>query len=953
MFHHSNRLDLQHNFLDQLNDAVVVLTPRFCFEYCNASAERLFGWTLQEAIGRQYRRVAGTEVSDAERSAIHHEILTRASWNGEIICTHRSGKRFLVHVSWSVLRDQAGHVHRIVGIHRDITAPKQMEQAMRESQGRLDLVHSALSLGTWEIDVETETVRCSEQQLRLYGIFKPRGPFTLRDWVKIVHPDDLAPLETIRFNFATNDSFEQQIRVIWPDGFVHWLHSKARLISQPGEPRRIIGADFDVTAQKEAEERLRAQTAELENSYRVVRLEKNLLELVARGVPLAELLNEVTLSIEKMAPDCFCSIMLLDTETRRFLSAAAGPSLPREYVAALSNLEIGPEVGACGSAAFRNETVIVEDIAADPRFASGRDFVTSFGLGACWSVPVRSFDDRVIGTFAMYHRNPTRPGPSDLHLIEAAARLTGNLIEWRRSEERLRETSQRLEMAERAAGFGIWEVNIPKGLVSFSEGFARLLGLPPETRRGAFSELASMLHPDDRGLVAKEAEAAVQTGAFQAEFRVILADGSIRWHRIQGRLEMDGGVAVRATGAITDITREKKIERTNAQLASIVENTEAAIVSTDADGRVLTWNGGAERLYGYSAEEMTGRAVDAIVPPGKMTESRSFLSRLQAGETIKHVETVRLRRSGGHVPVFLTMSPMWDSRGRFLGIAQVSEDLTHIKELERQLSHNQKLESIGHLAAGIAHEINTPIQYIGDNAKFLEDSFRDLVAFSETRRPGLGEPVPPIQRNVDEDTFDYLRGEVPKAIDQLLSGVEHVAGIVRAMKDFSHPGPVEKTPLDINRAIENTVVVSKNEWKYVAEITSDLDRSLPLVPCFGGELNQVFLNLIVNAAHAVGEVVRESGQVGRIHIATRSCNGFVEIMIEDSGCGIPQAIQPKIFDPFFTTKPVGKGTGQGLAIVHGVVVQKHGGSIRVESEPGRGTTFVVRLPLCSEEAEAA
>ena len=675
---------------------------------------------------------------------------------------------------------------------------------------------------------------------------------------------------------------------------------------------------------------------------------------MARGVPLTALLNEVTRSIEAIAPDCFCSIMLLDSGTRRFLSAAAAPSLPPLFVAGMNKLEIGPNVGACGSAAFRNETVVVEDIATDPRFGSkGPGFVSAFGVRACWSVPVRSFDHSVMGTFAMYHRNPTRPTPSDLNLIEAAARLAGNVIEWRRSEEKLRETSQRLEMAERAAGFGIWEVNISTGVVSFSEGFARLLGLPVETRQSAFSELESMLHPEDRALVLSQAEAAVQTGSFQAEFRVILPDGAIRWHRSQGRIEREGGAAIRATGAIIDITREKKVERTNAQLASIVENTAAAIISTDADGKVLTWNGGAERLYGYSAKEMTGQAVEAIIPAEKITEYEAFRHRLQAGETIRHVETVHLKRSGDRVPVFLTISPMWDSHGRFLGMAEVSEDITHIKELERQLSHNQKLDSIGQLAAGIAHEINTPIQYIGDNVKFLEDAFRDLVSFADARhRPGPPESGSAIQQNIDDGLFEYLREEVPQAIEQLLSGVDHVAGIVRAMKDFSHPGPAEKTPLDINRAIENTLLVSRNEWKYVAELTTDLDPALPLVPCFGGEFNQVILNLTVNAAHAIGEVTSESGRLGRIHITTRTAGTFAEILIEDSGCGIPETIQPRIFDPFFTTKPVGKGTGQGLAIAHSVIVRKHGGSIRFESEPGQGTTFIVRLPLAPEEQAA-
>jgi signal transduction histidine kinase len=172
------------------------------------------------------------------------------------------------------------------------------------------------------------------------------------------------------------------------------------------------------------------------------------------------------------------------------------------------------------------------------------------------------------------------------------------------------------------------------------------------------------------------------------------------------------------------------------------------------------------------------------------------------------------------------------------------------------------------------------------------------------------------------------------------------------MKEFSHPGPIDRSSADINRAIENTILVSKNEWKDVAELTTDLDPDLPPVPCVVGEFNQVILNLIVNAAHAIADVVKHSGRKGGIHISTRHSDTMLEVRVADTGAGIPESIQSKIFDPFFTTKPVGKGTGQGLAIAHAVIVQKHNGSLTFESNPGRGTTFVIQLPLVVE-VEAA
>jgi signal transduction histidine kinase len=242
---------------------------------------------------------------------------------------------------------------------------------------------------------------------------------------------------------------------------------------------------------------------------------------------------------------------------------------------------------------------------------------------------------------------------------------------------------------------------------------------------------------------------------------------------------------------------------------------------------------------------------------------------------------------------------------------------------------------------------------VGDNAKFLEGAFRDLTRFvgpyreiaealRRSQEPALAEALGQILQEVD---LDYLQDETPKAIGQLLEGIEQVARIVRAMKEFSHPGPVEKVPIDINRAIESTILVSKNEWKYVAELTTDFDLELPFVPCLPGEFNQVLLNLIVNAAHAIGDVTKTTGGKGAIKISTCRRDAWAEVRVSDTGTGIPEAIWDKVFDPFFTTKEIGKGTGQGLSIAHAVIVQKHQGTLRFETEAGAGTTLILQLPL--------
>ena len=313
------------------------------------------------------------------------------------------------------------------------------------------------------------------------------------------------------------------------------------------------------------------------------------------------------------------------------------------------------------------------------------------------------------------------------------------------------------------------------------------------------------------------------------------------------------------------------------------------------------------------------------------------------------------RRDDGYEGVLgLTVTPICIDPRKKRSLLIMGADITERLNLETQLSHARKLESVGQLAAGIAHEINTPTQYISDNTHFFRDSFediRDVVgAYRELFDACAAKDVEPELREhiddvLEEADWEFLEEEIPQAIDQSLEGLERVADIVRSMKDFSHPGTKEKTATDINRALASTITVSRNVWKYVADLEQNFDESLPTISCLPGEINQVFLNLITNAAHAVGDKVGESGHgKGCITVTTRYDDAWVEVRIADTGTGIPEDVAHRVFDPFFTTKEVGRGTGQGLNICRMIVVEKHGGEIDFITKPGEGTTFVVRLP---------
>jgi signal transduction histidine kinase len=255
----------------------------------------------------------------------------------------------------------------------------------------------------------------------------------------------------------------------------------------------------------------------------------------------------------------------------------------------------------------------------------------------------------------------------------------------------------------------------------------------------------------------------------------------------------------------------------------------------------------------------------------------------------------------------------------------------------------------------MAHEINTPIQFVGSNTSFLQLMFRHmdrlLAAYDALLDAAKRGEVPQalirnVERVAQDADLDYARQEIPKAIEQSLEGVERVARIVRSMRELSHPGRGQKTPVDLNQVIDSTITVARNEWKYIAEMVTEFDTSLPLVPCLEDEIRQVILNMVLNAAQAISEAVGDGSRgKGTITVRSRRHGAWAEITIRDTGCGIPEAVRSRIFEPFFTTKPVGKGTGQGLAIARSVVVERHNGTITFETQPGSGTTFIIRLPI--------
>jgi len=384
----------------------------------------------------------------------------------------------------------------------------------------------------------------------------------------------------------------------------------------------------------------------------------------------------------------------------------------------------------------------------------------------------------------------------------------------------------------------------------------------------------------------------------------------------------------------------------------LLNSIPSLLIELDARGNIRQWNKAATSILEWEEATVAGKTLDCC---GVKWLTPDVSSRIAAHAQVpsgRGLDNVKLEKNG--TTRFLGLNAIPLNTDGAAGILVVGADITDRLTLEHQLLQAQKLESVGQLAAGIAHEINTPTQYIGDNVRFLKEAFHDLEGVRASYERLLaaaqnnavsGETVQEVMDRLQHADANYLFEEIPKAIDQSLEGVTRVAKIVGAMKEFSHPGTKDKTQLDLNHAIECTLTVARNEWKYVAELETEFDPSLPRIACQPGEFNQVILNLIVNAAHAIADVVGKDGsKKGTIKVQTRNCKDWAEIRIHDTGTGIPDSVRARVFDPFFTTKEIGKGTGQGLAIARSVVVDKHGGTIHFETAEGRGTTFVIRLP---------
>lgn len=561
------------------------------------------------------------------------------------------------------------------------------------------------------------------------------------------------------------------------------------------------------------------------------------------------------------------------------------------------------------------------------------------------------------GTWIWVHDRATRTHKDEGVLC--ADGFMSDITERKQAEADLRSKTAFLEAQANSTIDGVLVVDRSGRRLMANERFAELFQIPAEL----------MADPDDRRMLDYAVTLIKDSDSFRAKVEYLYDHPSetsrdeveFKNGRILDRYSAPvvdkNGVYYGRIWNFRDITEQKRNQEALKQLSLAVEQSPSSVLITDPQGSISYVNRKFTECTGYRPEEVIGknpRILNAGHCPVELY--RNLWATITQGRAWNG-ELCNKKKNGEIFWESATITPMTNPKGQITHFLAVKEDITEKRALESQLRHAQKMEGIGQLAAGIAHEINTPTQFVMDNLTFLKDSWKSAYVLAQRYRgavseaaeqlpPGVAAGLQEAERNCD---LEFIIAEVPRAIDQSLDGARRVARIVRAMKEFSHPDSAEKTATDLNKAIESTVTVARNEWKYVSEVVREFDDQLPPVVCYPGDINQVVLNLIVNAAHAIKETVKE-GQKGKITIRTRRQGEFVEISVTDTGNGIPEAIRDRIYEPFFTTKEVGKGTGQGLALAYTVIVKKHAGKIWFETEIGKGTTFFITLPVSSAAA---
>jgi PAS domain S-box-containing protein len=654
--------------------------------------------------------------------------------------------------------------------------------------------------------------------------------------------------------------------------------------------------------------------------------QRQVVELLAKDAPLTDVLDCLCRVVEGQLPQALCSVMLLDADGIR-IKTGAGPHLPPGYLKAIDGRPSGPKAGSCGTAMFRGEPVIVENIGTDPLWEDYKALALPTGLWACASTPIFDGAGKVLGSFAIYHHEPGPFGAEELEILRNINSLAALAISHQQKVDALREQMERLSMAQRMARLGFWTWLVADNRVEWSEGLYAIYGLDRAAFGASFEGYLERVHPEDRARVQAAIGHALETQSpFAFEERIVRPDGDTRWLRSWGTVVADAqGRPERMVGTCLDITDLKMGELDLFQFRALIENTPDFVAMASLDARVKYVNPAGLKLVGLERlEDAPTRTIsDFLTEEGLRQSSEIEVPAVQTEGHWEGESTLRHFGGGDPIPVqissFLVKDP---STGEPLCLATLQHDLRAQKQTEEALRQAQKLESLAVLAGGIAHDFNNLLTAILGNLELAKASLPTGSASGA-----------------------YL--------DRMGLAVGRASDLARQMLAYSGKGRMVVRAVDLNALITEMVQLITASLPKKAQFSLELAPDLPPVEADATQLQQVVMNLVINASDAIPEsggrvtvrtARRDQGPVDPALIFPGGAprpGPYVRLEVADTGCGMAPEVKARIFDPFFTTKPTGRGLG--LSAMLGILRGHHAG-ITVESEPGRGTRFALLFP---------
>ncbi len=891
----------------------------------NRGATRLLGYPPEAVIGQPLEQlwagIAPTGPALAELLQQAGDVEGMGA-EAEVELVRRDGRPFWGWVNVTCL--ELGVERRFGVAIRDLTERKQAEAALQQREAR----YRTTLQGIGDAVIVTDAAGCVEL---LNPVAEALTGWTTAD----ARGRPLEEVFVIR-NEQTRQPVESPVSRVLREGIVVGLANHTLLVRRDG--REIPIADSGAPI-RDDHGRItgvvlvfRDQTRE-RYAERLQEAERFVLERLARGMPLYEWMPLVCVEYEKLHPEAICSILLLENGRLRH---GAAPHLPPEYNQAVDGLRIGPAVGSCGTAAYRNDIVIVSDTFTDPLWEIGRDLARQYQLRACWSVPIRGRRGDVLGTFAIYYRTVRTPQPEEIERLQRWAELTSLAIERHRDLQQLAESEEKFRLLAEENLAGVYLIGADGRFLYVNDALAQIARMTREEMLALPSALEVVV-PEDRGMVAENLRRRLsgETVKMSYDFHYLRKDGSRGIVQVLGRrLIFRGQPAV--LGTALDITEQRQAEQALKQreefLQSLIRSIDGIVWEADSTTFRFTYvSPRAESILGYPLQQWYDQPDfwASHLHPDDRESAVSFCQAATRDGRDHEFEYRMIAADGRVVWVHDVVTVETDAAGQPIRLRGIIMDITEQKQLQAQLSQLQKMEAVGRLAGGIAHDFNNLLTVILGYGQMLLE------------RTPQGRPEHDLLRSIHD-------------------AAERAAALTQQLLAFSRQTIVEPKLIHLDEFIRNTEKMLRRIIGEDIVLATVVSGHLPPVRIDPGQLNQVILNLAVNARDAMphgGRLTIEcrpvelNAEYCRLHPPARP-GRYVLLAVSDTGAGMTPEVMARIFEPFFTTKEVGKGTGLGLSVVYGIVHQA-GGHIQVYSELGQGSTFKVYLPVAEDERAVA